>query len=99
MNLKTSNLHSPTQEPIPQKGEIHLINPQMEEFKTMYLDDKNKSVEVVLAPLETKAFPIGTGKIILKHLMDFVLNQAGFSYKTDVNLKLAEIRKKCVVYE
>jgi len=97
--MNSKNLHSPNQEPVIKTGDIYLVNPSIEEFKTSYFDDKNNSVEVVLAPLETRAFPINTGEVILKHLMNFVLNQGGFSYKTDVNLELAEIRKKCIVYE
>lgn len=99
MSLKTSNLYSPIQEPTTQKGEMYLVNPSMKEFKTTYLDDKNQSIEVILEPLETKAFTRNTGEIILKHLMNFVLDQGGFSYKTDVNLELAKIKEKCVVYE
>ena len=94
-----SKLKSPNQEPEVKTGEMHLINPSVSEFKTSYFDDNNNSVEVVLAPLETKAFPRATGELVLRHLIDFILNQGGFSYKTDVNLELAEIRKKCVLYE
>jgi hypothetical protein len=94
-----SNLKSPNQEPEVKTGEIHLINPSLKEFKTSYFDDNNKPVEVVLAPLETKAFPRAIGEVILRHLIDFVLNQGGFSYKTDVNIELAKIRERCVLYE
>ena len=94
-----SNLNSPIQ-PEPIKGdEIHLINPSMKEFRTTYLDDHNNSVEVILEPLATRAFPMAQGLVILKHLMNFILEEGGFSYKTDVNLELADIRKKCVLYE
>ena len=99
MSLKTSNLHSPIRETIPQKGEIYLVNPSIEEFRTTFFNDKNHSVEVVLAPLETRAFPRSIGETVLNHLMNFILNQGGFSYKTDVNLELAKIKEKCVVYE
>ncbi len=99
MSLKTNNLHAPNQEVIPQKGEMLLINPTMEEFKTSYFTDKNEGVEVTIAPLDSKAFPRSVGETILNHLMNFVLNKGGFSYKTDVNLELAKIREKCVVYE
>jgi hypothetical protein len=94
-----SKLKSPNQEPEDKKGKIYLINPSTTEFKTSYFDDNNQSVEVVLAPLETREFPSGVGQTVLKHLMNFILNQGGFSYKTDVNLELAEIRRKCIIYE
>ena len=99
MSLKTNNLHSPNQEKTPKTDDILLVNPSIEEFKTTFFNDKNHSVEVVLAPLETRAFPRAIGETILKHLMNFILNQGGFSYKTDVNLELAKIKEKCVVYE
>ena len=56
-------------------------------------------IEVIINPLTSKEFPYNKGQVILKHLIDFILNQEGFSYKTDVNLELAEIRKQCVLYE
>ena len=99
MSLNTDNLNSPHQEPAIQVGDIYLVNPSIEEFKTTYFNDKNEPVEVKLAPLETRAFPRNTGNIILNHLVNFILNQGGFSYKTDVNLELAKIREKCIVYE
>ncbi len=99
MSLKTTNLHAPNQEVIPKTDDLLLVNPSIEEFTTYYFDDKNKQVKVTLAPLETKAFPRGVGQTILNHLMNFILNQGGFAYKTDVNLELAKIREKCVVYE
>ena len=94
-----SKLKAPNQEPEVKTGEMHLINPSVSEFKTSYFDDNNNSVEVVLAPLATKAFPRGIGEVILRHLMDFILNQGGFSYKTDVNEELKKIRERCVLYE
>lgn len=99
MSLNTNNLNSPHQEPTVQTGDILLVNPSMEEFKTTYLDDKNKQVEVTLQPLETRAFPRDTGRIVLTHLVNFVLNQGGFSYKANINLELAKIREKCIAYE
>ncbi len=99
MSLKTNNLHSPTKESVPQTDDILLVNPTMEEFTTYYFNDKNEQVKATLKPLETKSFPHSYGQIILKHLMNFVLNQGGFSYKTDVNLELAKIKEKCLVYE
>lgn len=93
-------LYSPNQEPEEQKtGSIYLINPSVQEFKTQYLDDKNKPVEVMLAPLESRAFPTAVGNIVLNHLVNFILNQAGFSYKTDVKEELEKIRAKCIIYE
>jgi len=93
-------LFSPNQEPPEdKKGEMYLINPSVKEFTTTLLDDNNKSISITIAPLETKAFPSSIGRTILLHLVNFILNQGGFSYKTDVKLELAEIRKKCVVYE
>ena len=94
-----SKLKAPNQPVEVKTGEIHLINPSLKEFKTSYFDDNNNSVEVVLAPLETKAFSQATGQVILKHLVNFVLNQGGFSYKTDINIELAKIRERCVLYE
>jgi hypothetical protein len=99
MNLKTNSLYSPNQPPKEENDTIYLINPTSEEFKTSYLDDSNKSIEVILAPLKSREFPTKVGKIILNHLIDFVLNQGGFSYKTDVNIEKARIRKDCVLYE
>lgn len=94
-----SKLKSPNQEPESKDGEIHLINPSLKEFKTSYLNDDNKSIDVVLPPLSSKAFPRATGEVVLKHLMDFILNEGGFSYKTDVNEELKLIRERCVLYE
>ncbi len=94
------SLYSPNQEPKPlESNEIHLINPSIKEFKTSYLDDKNRSIEVVLTPMEVKSFPINIGKTILEHLIDFILNQEGFSYKTAVNIEREIIRERCVLYE
>jgi hypothetical protein len=94
-----SKLKSPNQEPEVKTGEMHLINPSVSEFKTSYFDDNNQSVEVIIAPFGSKAFPRATGEVILRHLIDFIINQGGFSYKTDINLEKAEIRKKCILYE
>ena len=94
-----SKLKAPNQEPEIKNGEIHLINPSLKEFKTSYFDDDNKSVEVVMPPLSSKAFPRATGEVVLKHLINFILNEEGFSYKTDVNLELASIRERCVLSE
>lgn len=91
--------HSPNQEPEEQSENLYLINPSIEEFKTTYLDDDNKTVEVVLAPLESREFKPGEGRIVLNHLVNFILNQEGFAYKSDVNEELARIRKKCIIYE
>ncbi len=96
MSLKTNNLHSPNQEVIPQTDEMLLINPTPKEFTTTYFDDENKQVKVTIPPLASQSWPRHTGEIVLKHLMNFVLNQNGFSYKTDVNLELAKIREKCL---
>ena len=93
-------LFSPNQEPPEEKkGKMYLINPSVKEFTTTLFDDNNKTISVTLAPLETKAFPAGIGRTILTHLVNFILNQGGFAYKSDIKEELAEIRKKCVVYE
>lgn len=99
MNSKRNNLYSPHQEIVTKTDKIYLINPSVAEFKTSYFNDKNERVEITLAPLETRDFPIGEGNTILKHLVDFILNQGGFSYKTDVNIEKEKIRQKCIVYE
>ena len=99
MSLKTNNLHSPNQKPELKTDELYIINNSTEEFKTTYLDDNNQTVEVIFAPLETKSFPHAVGQVVLKHLVDFILNQGGFAYKSDINIEKEEIRKKCVVYE
>jgi len=97
MNLK---LKSPNQEPEPVKEDkIILINPSMTEFKTSYFDDKNNPVEVIIPPVGTKELDRGIGETVLDHLVDFVINQSGFAYKSDVNIEKAEIRKRCVLYE
>ncbi len=92
-------LYSPNQEPKDSKGKIYLINPSVNEFTTSYFNDKNQSVEVILAPLETKAFPASIGRIVLNHLVDFILNQSKFAYKTSINVEKAKIKERCVVYE
>jgi hypothetical protein len=97
--MPNDTLYAPNQPIEPKGDEIHLINPSMQEFKTSYLDDKNHEVQVILEPLQAKEFPMSIGLTVLKHLQDFILNQQGFSYKTDVNLELAKIREKCVLYE
>lgn len=92
-------LYSPNQPSEIKSDTIDLINPSIKEFKTTYLDDYNKEIEIVLAPLQAKAFPTSVGIIILDHLIDFILNQGGFSYKTSVTEERKKIREKCVLYE
>lgn len=92
-------IYSPQQESEEKSETIHIINPSVKEFKTTYLNDKNEQIEVILAPLESRAFPRGEGEIVLRHLVNFILNEGGFSYKSDINLELTDIRKKCVIYE
>lgn len=95
-----SKLKSPNQEPESIKDDkIVLINPSMTEFKTSFFDDKNTAHYVAIPPVGTKEFDRGIGQTVLNHLIDFILNQSGFSYKTDVNIEKAEIRKRCVLYE
>lgn len=93
------SIYSSYQEPEDKTGTMHIINPSIEEFNTTFLDDRNKHVSLTLAPLESREFSRSVGSIVLRHLVNFILNQSGFSYKTDVNKELERIRATCIIYE
>ncbi len=91
-------LYSPNQ--LPEKKEeksVYVMNPTMKDFVTTYLDDNNKSQNILIPALETCEFSSKIAPLVINHLANHILNLKGFGYKEDVNLELAKIKEEITI--
>lgn len=80
-------------------GEMHLQNLSNSDFSMQYFDDENKPHTVLIPALDTQSFPTALGHVVRNHLATFMLNEQGFSYKTDPQDELTKIKERITIYE